>query len=307
MSTPKVTALVLNWNGLEDTLACVDSLARLDYGNLRVIVIDNGSKFSPAKEVSSRHAWVRIIENERNLGYAGGNNVGMRAALDEGAEFIWVLNNDVVVEPDSLDHLVAAAQRHERAGAVGGKVFRGDEPARLWMTWGRVTWLQSLIALEGRNRLDDGRYDVERAVDWLPGCSILFRANALKEVGLFDEDYFAYHEDVEWAARARGYGWQCWFSGASRIHHSAHGSSGGEQTYVGFRKYLSARNSILYARSYARFHQKLLMYAAIVITLPFQFLRRLASGEQEGIYLKIRGWIDGLRGRPVPQTQLGLD
>ncbi len=305
--TPKVFAIVLNWNGLDDTLACVDSLARVPYTNLHVVVVDNGSRQSPRASIEGAHPTVDVIENARNLGYAGGNNVGIRHALAQGAEFVWVLNNDTTVEPDSLRNLVETALRHPQAAAVGGKVLRADRPDILWMAWGRVTWRQSLIALDGRNQPDRGRYDVERAVPWLPGCSILFRAEALRQVGLFDEEFFAYHEDVEWAARAHEAGRELWFTGTARIRHAAHGSSGGEEYYGGFRKYLSARNSVLYAKRHGRPWQMALMAGAILLTLPFQFARRRLRGEQEGISMKLRGWWDGLRGRPVPVAELGLE
>jgi len=303
---PLVYIIVLNWNGTDDTLACLTSLAALDYDNYRVVVVDNGSRQPLRREVEAAHPHVVVIENPVNLGYAAGNNVGIRYALEQGADFVWVLNNDTVVEPDALSALLAVADHHEQAAAVGGRVYLGRSRERLWVTWGRVTWLQSLIALVGQNSADGHAFDGEREVEWLPGCSILFRADSLKRVGLFDEAYFAYHEDVEWAARARQAGWQLWYTGASRIYHSVHASSGGQAHYGGFRKYLSARNSILFARKYASFSQKLLMATAILVTLPFQFLRRLCSGEQEGIYMKVRGWRDGLLGRPLPLVELGL-
>lgn len=304
--SPLVYIIVLDWNGADDTLACLESLNALDYDNYQVVVVDNGSRVSVRSAVEASFPRAIVIENQVNLGYAGGNNVGIAFALEREAALVWVLNNDTIVEPDALSALVATAERHPRAAAVGGRVCWGDQHARLWVTWGRVTWLQSLVALAGQNAVDGPAYDAEREVEWLPGCSIVFRADSLKRVGLFDESYFAYHEDVEWAARARAAGWQLWYTGDSRIYHSVHGSSGGEANYGGFRKYLSARNSVLYARKYGSFGQKLLMAAAIIVTLPFQFLRRLASGEQEGIYMKIRGWRDGLAGRPLPLVELGL-
>jgi GT2 family glycosyltransferase len=303
---PKVFAIVLNWNGLHDTLACLDSLTRLTYPNVHIVVVDNGSRQRPRPSIEHAHPTVTVVENTRNLGYAGGNNVGIRHALAHGAEFVWVLNNDTTVEPDSLSSLVETALRHPRAAAVGGKVLRADSPEILWMAWGRVTWRQSLIALDGRNQPDGGRFDVERPVQWLPGCSILFRADALRSVGLFDENFFAYHEDVEWAARAHEAGHELWFTGTARIRHAAHGSSGGEEYYGGFRKYLSARNSILYAKRHGRPWQVAFMAAAILATLPFQFARRRLRGEQEGISMKLRGWWDGLRNRPIPFADLGL-
>jgi len=301
-----VVAIVLNWNGLDDTLACVESLARQTYAPLAVLVVDNGSRVSPRARLAAHHPAVEVVENGRNLGYTGGNNVGIRLALARGTELIWLLNNDTTVEPDTLERLVDAARRHPDAAIVGGKVLRMDRPDTLWTAWGRVTWLQSLIALEGCDAPDDGAFDVERPVPWIPGCSILLRAQALREIGLLDESFFAYHEDVEWAARARAAGWSVWFTGGARTYHAVHGSSGGERHYGGFRKYLSARNSVLYAKIHGHIWQVALMAAAIVVTIPFQFARRWLRGEQEGVVLKLRGWLDGLLGRPIPFAELGL-
>jgi len=304
---PSVFAIVLNWNGLEDTLRCVESLGRTSYQPLTVLVVDNGSRVSPRERLTAAGAAVELIENPRNLGYAGGNNVGIRIALERGADFVWILNNDALVEPETLSRLIDTAIRHPTAAAVGGKVLRTDRPATLWVAWGRVTWLQSLIALVGEDAPDDGRYDGERAVPWIPGCSLLLRSAALRTVGPFDEDFFAYHEDVEWAARAHAAGWQLWYTGAARTLHAVHGSSGGASHYGGFRKYLSARNSVLYAKRHGRPWQKALMATAILTTLPVQFVRRWLSGEHRGVILKLRGWRDGLRGRPIPLHDLGLD
>ena len=174
------------------------------------------------------------------------------------------------------------------------------------MTWGRVTWLQSLIGIVGQNRVDGPAYEGERSVDWLPGCSLLMRADALHEIGYFDENFFAYHEDVDWAARARARGWELWYTSAARVDHRVHASSGGEAEYGGFRKYLSARNSVLYARRHGTAAQILLMGVSILATLPFQYGKRLLSGESAGVTIKIRGWLDALGGRPIPLEALGL-
>jgi GT2 family glycosyltransferase len=306
--SPKVAVVVLNWNGLADTLACVASLKRVAWPGLEIIVVDNGSAASPLAALREREGGeaIDVVELPRNLGYAGGNNVGIRRALAGGADFVWVLNNDTVVDPAALSEMVAAAERHPRAGVIGAKVLRADDPSRLWLAWGVVTWRQSLIGLVGEDAVDDGSYDVEREVPWLPGTSLLLRRPALEEVGAFDAEFFAYHEDVDWAARAAACGWTSLYCGRARIWHAIHGSSGGASNYGGFRKYLSARNSILYARRHGRPHQQLAMAFWILATLPFVFLRRAASGETAGVTIKVRGWLDGLRGRPLPLERLGL-
>lgn len=302
----RVHAIVLNWNGLEDTLRCVEGLLALEPPVPHVVVIDNGSRVSPREALLARFPGIEVIENGENLGYAGGNNVGLRRAAEAGAEYAWVLNNDAVPQPAALRCMVETAAAHPRAAAVGAKVVYADRPEVIWATWGEITWLQSLVRLPGQGCRDDGRFDVVRPVEWLPGCSILFRSAALADVGLFDESFFAYHEDADWGARARERGWECWYDGRAVVRHAVHGSSGGVAHYGGFRKYLSARNSILYARRYGTRAQRAKMAAAILATLPFQYLRRLASGEQAGVGIKVRGWLDGLRDRPLPLAELGL-
>ena len=109
LGPPRVFAIVLNWNGLEDTLRCVESLGRTSYQPLTVLVVDNGSRVSPRERLTAAGAAVELIENPRNLGYAGGNNVGIRIALERGADFVWILNNDALVEPETLSRLIDTA------------------------------------------------------------------------------------------------------------------------------------------------------------------------------------------------------
>jgi GT2 family glycosyltransferase len=306
MSAERVVAVVLNWNGTDDTVACVRSLVALGDSRLEVLVVDNGSRTPPDAALTAAGIDVPVMHTPQNLGYAGGNNLGIRWARERGADFVWVLNNDAEVEAGALDSLLAASRRHPRAGAFGSRVLRGDDPSRIWVAWGRVTWRQSLIELVGENAPDGPAYDVEQEVEWIPGCSILFRSEAIDDVGGFDEEFFAYHEDVDWAARARARDWTCVYVPGSRVIHHIHGSSGGAAHYGGFRKYLSARNSILYAIRHGTVAQRLLLALSIVVTFPFQLLRRAFRGEAAGAWIKQRGWRDALAGRPIPFRELGL-
>lgn len=299
-----VVAVVLNWNGTEDTVKCVRSLLRVP--DLEVVVVDNGSRVGPEDSLRAQGFDVPVISTGCNLGYAGGNNVGIEWARRRGADFVWIINNDAEVDPDALAPLLDTALRHPRAAVFGSRVLRGDDPTRIWVAWGEVTWRQSLIALVGENEPDQPRFHGEREVEWIPGCALLFRAQALAEVGGFDEDFFAYHEDVDWAARARARGWTCRYVGTSRVVHYIHGSSGGASHYGGFRKYLSARNTVLYARRHAGAAQLAFLTLCIVVTFPFQLLRRALRGEAAGVWIKQRGWRDALAGRPIPFAELGL-
>ncbi len=301
---PRVLAVILDWNGADDTLACLESVERLDYPAFDVLVIDNGSRASVAPEVRRRFPRCRTIELPTNLGYAGGNNVGLQAALDGGYAFVWVLNNDTIVDPAALRNAVAAATMGHVA-AVGGKVLAHDDRTRLWMTYGAVDYRQSLIRLAGWGERDRGQYDERRDVEWVPGCALLLSCAALREVGSFDERFFAYHEDVDWCTTAREHGWRVVYEPASIVLHKGNRTLGGP-SYTSPRKYLSARSTVLFARKHASPAQKAKLSASIVVTLPFVFARRALTGEAAGVRLKVRGWLDGLRGREPPYEMLGL-
>jgi GT2 family glycosyltransferase len=304
LAWPRVLVVILNWNGADDTLACLESLAAADYRAFDTLVIDNGSHQSVGPMVRATFPAVECIELPVNQGYAGGNNVGLRRALELSYDFAYVLNNDAVVDPGALRAAVEAACE-PRVAAVGGKVLSFDDPSRLWMTYGAVDYRQSLVRLAGWGEPDRGQYDAARDVEWVPGCALLLSCTALAEVGLFDERFFAYHEDVDWCTSARERGWRIRYAPTSVVRHRGNRTLGGP-TYVSPRKYLSARSTVLYARKHASPAQKAKLWASILITLPFVFLRRLVTGEARGVWLKVRGWLDGLRDREPPYNALGL-
>jgi len=303
-SLPRVLVVVLNWNGTDDTLACLESLAAADYPAFDTLVIDNGSRRSVGPVVRERFPRVGCIELSTNLGYAGGNNVGLRRALAEGYGFAFVLNNDTVVGAGFLRAAVAAAEA-PRTAAVGGKVVTFEDPSRLWMTYGSVNYRQSLIHLAGWGERDRGQCDTRREVEWVPGCALLLSCAALADIGLFDERFFAYHEDVDWCTTARERGWRIVYAPDSIVRHRGNRTLGGS-AYTSPRKYLSARSTVLFARKHASAAQQAKLWTSILLTLPFVFLRRLVTGEARGVILKVRGWLDGLRDREPPYEALGL-
>ncbi len=305
----RVLVLVLDWNGARDTFECLASLRDLRFGGeCRVMVIDNGSREPIGADLRREFAWVDHCRNEVNLGYAGGNNVGLRRALEEGFDYACILNNDVTVTADFLAELVGAARGGVRVAAAGAKVLAAEEPGRLYMSYGEVTYRQSLVRLRGWRKLDRpeaGGAEAPREVEWVPGCCLLMSVEALREVGLLDEDFFAYHEDVDWCARARKRGWRVLYVPRAVVYHRGNASLGGRK-YISARAYLSARNSVLFARKHATPAQKAKLAAFILLSLPFQYLRRVPVGEGRGVTLKVEGWLDGLRGRPVPLEKLEL-
>lgn len=221
---PFVIALVLNWNNLPDTLECVDSVLRSDYSNLAVRVVDNGSGEDPSAVLLKRYPDVGVLRNPRNLGYGGGNNVGLRRAIDEGAVYVLLLNNDLVVAPDCVRRLVAAAEADSRIGMATPKVFYYDRPDDVYWEGGIVDWKSGDVPHDSRG------LPVEEGIvksEWLNGCSLLVRVATIREVGLLDERYFLYFEDAEWSVRAARRGWTNAVVLQARAWHKVHRSTGG--------------------------------------------------------------------------------
>jgi GT2 family glycosyltransferase len=303
--SPSVAVIVLNWNGTDDTIECLESLKRVTYPRAEIVVVDNGSHPSPRTAIRAAYPTATYLENDRNLGYAGGNNVGIRYALERGHDYVFVLNNDTVVEPDFVTAAVAAAESDSRIAVVGIKVLAFEDPALVWVAYGEVTYRQGLVRLIGYYERDGERFAEQRDVEWVPGTALLLRRQALEQIGLFDEAFFAYHEDVDWCTSAREQSWRVVFAPAARILHKGHRSSGGKG-YVTPRQYLAGRNMVRFVRKHARWHEVLRFIAFQLGTLPFQYVRRWWSGEQQGVVLKVRGMLDALRDQPMPLAELGL-
>jgi GT2 family glycosyltransferase len=305
---PSVAVVVLNWNGTEDTLGCLGSLARLNYPRCEIIVVDNGSQRSPRVRVAEQFPSVTYIETGLNLGYAGGNNVGIRHALAAGHDYVFVLNNDTEVESELLRHAVGVAESDPRIAVVGVKIISWDDRTRVWVAYGRLTYRQGLVHLVGYLKPDNGAFDEQSDVPWVPGTAMLLRRRALEAIGPFDDGYFAYHEDVDWCTQAHEQGWRVVFAPGppgARVVHKGHRSSGGKG-YVTPRQYLAGRNMVRFVLKHARWYQCLQFLLFQVTTLPLQYLRRCLTGEQRGVVLKVRGMLDALRGRPLPLEELGL-
>jgi GT2 family glycosyltransferase len=217
---PKVSIVILNWNGLSDTLECLESLKAVAYANFEVLVIDNGSKGNDAEVIKENFGdFVFEIEEKKNLGFAGGCNVGIRWALHSGAKYVLLLNNDTVVDPDFLTELVNVGQSDMQIGIVGSKVYSYGQPERNYTAGGRVNFWTGNTPLVRRTAADDRLFDNVEEVDFVSGCALLIKEQAIRRIGLLCEMYFAYYEETDWCARAKKAGFKVVYVPKSRIWH----------------------------------------------------------------------------------------
>jgi len=222
----KLIILVLNWNQRDATLACLESLRRAELRGAEIIVIDNGSRDGSVEALRAALPEQRLIALPENLGYAGGNNVGLRLALAEGADLVLILNNDTLVAPDFLPPLLLALDETPRAAAVCAAIHRADKPEMLNVAYSEVRFGErNAVKLKGVNALPGEGFMRRREVEAVVGCCLLIRSAALREAGLLDEAYFAYHEDIDWSLRVRRAGWTLLYEPFSRVYHATSGST----------------------------------------------------------------------------------
>jgi len=271
MNIPAVDIVVLNWNGKRDTLACLASLEKLRYPAFHVIVVDNGSSDDSVEAIRSLYpperSWLTILENGKNLGYAGGNNVGIRYALDRGTDFVWILNNDTIIDPDSLNVLITAAIDNPGAGIIGSKILCYPDKHLLYSRG------ESFSLWFNRRTVNIGEVDPKnevspRNVDYIVGCAMLAKKKFIESVGLLDETYFAYFEEIDWCFRGRKAGFDVLYVPAAVIYHKGGASTGG--TFSPIASYYRTRNWIYFMRKHAAFYH----WFTFIPLFSYVFMRR---------------------------------
>lgn len=291
----RVVAVVVNWNGGDDNLRCVESLLAQRPALAQVLFVDNASVDGSRDKVARRFPQVEVIDTGANLGYGGGNNRGFERALELGAEAVLVVNNDLTLAPGCVERLVDELQR-ERRGCVGPRVlFRGER--RVWAAGGVVTWRQNLSDLRGFGREDAPEFQRTVDVDYVPGCALLVRREVLDLLRGFDDRYFAYTEDVDFGLRARREGFTSACVGEALAFHAPSSATGGG--YNPRRKYMMGVNSVWFLREWGGRREWLRFCVYDVATLPLALVDAYFKGHAKAVLAKALGIWHGLRGRRV--------
>ncbi|MFQ6099700.1 MAG: glycosyltransferase family 2 protein [Anaerolineae bacterium] len=281
---PSVVLLILTWNGKQDTLECLDSLDKLEYPGFWVLVVDNASTDGTVAAVRERFPEVKLLVNERNLGYAGGNNVGIRAALETDVDYVFILNNDIVFEDaDCLLRLVEAAEVHPTGGLFGPKTYRYGEDNLLDFIGGTYSMYTGLAPSVGVDEYDRGQYETMRVYPFVNGHAVLVKRAVFETVGLFDETYFGYYEETDFCHRARMAGFDSIYVPQARIWHKVSRAPMGE-----LREYLMYRNQILFVRKHATRLEK------VVFSLHYALLqmpRFVAGNVLRGRWRRLRNYV----------------
>lgn len=251
----KVFIIIVNFNGWPDTKECLKSLGRVAYDNLEVVLIDNASKEDYGLQTTDYGFKIYEIYNKQNLGFAGANNQGIKLALENKAEYVLLLNNDTMVEPDFLSKMVQEAEEDETVGIVGPLINFYADQNKIWSAGGRITNNFTRGELIAYQEKDEGEYQAAEQVDYISGTCFLIKMEAIKKIGLISEDYFLYYEDTDWCLRASRAGWRSLLVPQAKIYHKASQSTK-EFSYPYI--YYHSRNGLMFGQ---RFGNKLIVYA----------------------------------------------
>ncbi len=309
----KCVVAILNYNGKDLLGECLDSLAVQTFAHFETLVIDNGSTDGSKELLTTGYPWVKLLALEKNLGFSPAYNSGIRDALERGFEFFVLLNNDTWVAQDLLAELLQAIEEDDRLGAVCPKIYFASRPETIWYAGGDFSLWTCRPRHRGWKELDRGQFDTARQITLATGCAMLVRCSALQEVGLLDERFWAYLEDVEWSVRFLKSGYKLSFAPKARVWHRCGETSvkklgSGSQA---FPQYLSTRNALFLARKHVRWWQIPTHFLSFLVNhVAFYTALRLWRRDFRALWAIYRGIGQGLRRSfniepSKPQTDAG--
>lgn len=288
-----VYIILLNWNGWKDTLECLESLKSTDYLNYRIVLVDNGSNnTSPQKiqewiDKNSFKQYIHFFRLEHNFGFAAGNNVGIKYALQKNADYVLLLNNDTIVTEDFLSRLVETAKNNPKVGVVGCQIRHFPQKDKIWFNGG---FINPLVGFCGHIR---DNFIGERDVDFVTGCCMLIPSNVLKQTGDFDERFFLISEDTDLCWRIKNKGYKLVVNSQSVIYHKISQTLGGK--YAPKTQYYWHRNRMLLFSKFFSPVQKLFFYPLqFLFFIPLGLILECLSGHFRSIPWIVRGYYDFL-------------
>lgn len=262
-----ITVVILNYKGVLNTIDCVNSVSAssLEKGiSLKIIVVENGSN-DGSKEKLRELKGIKLIESKVNLGYSGGNNLGVNDALKTNADFILILNNDIFIDKNAISYLIKAASK---ADIISPKIYfakgfefhkfryKKDELGKIiWYAGGQIDWKNIIGKHVGVDEVDNGQYNHRKEIDFATGAAILVKRETFKKIGLFDEKYFLYLEDMDFCVRAKRAGFKIIYEPKATLWHKNAASAGGSGSKL--QDYYITRNRLLFAYKFAKLKTKL--------------------------------------------------
>lgn len=295
-SPPLVAVVILNWNGLADTLECLRSVSALAWDRLDVIVVDNGSTDESVAAIRRQFPSVELIETGQNLGYAEGNNVGIRRAVAGGADFALILNNDTTCDSQLVARLVEAAESFPDGGFFCPRMFYMHEPQKVWFDG--AVWDSARLTFNFPGQDEPGVNLSEQIHEtaYACGAALFVRTSLVEQVGTFDASYFLVWEESDWCYRARAEGWKSYVVPAAQIWHRVGASFGTEDAPL--RTYFSSRNRLFWLSRHGTATERLraLRHGLAVLIPSFYWSGTGGNNLLRGLWWSLAEWARSFTG-----------
>lgn len=265
----RVCVILLNWNGKSDTLECLDSLKKASYRKLQPIVVDNGSTDGSVQAIREAHPLIPILETHQNLGFAGGNNVGIEWALRKPFEWILLLNNDTTVDPCLIEGFLKAAEE-KKAKLLGAKIYLYKDPLRIDHLGG--FWNPKIAEFECplQGTLDDGTQNEAQLVDYVSGCALFMHRSVPETIGLLEPSFFLYWEETDYCFRAKKAGFEIWTAPEAKVYHKVSTSFTGGKPHM---HYFWWRSRLLWISRNCTKKEKRALYQKVILLEILKTLR----------------------------------
>ena len=242
--------ILVNYNGYKDTIECIKSLKNLKYNNYKIIIVDNASSDNSINELNKYVGDnLLLLKSNENLGFSGGNNIGIKYALENDADYVMLLNNDTEVEPNFLEYMINAAESDKSIGIVGCKIKYYDNKNLLWYAGGQVNWFKFIGEHFGMREEDNGQYDKFKKISFMTGCCMLIKREVIEKVGMLPDEYFMYFEDVDFCVKVQEAGYKIVYEPKAVIYHKVGISGGGEESPFSIK--WCTRNRIYFMNKYS--------------------------------------------------------
>jgi len=265
-----IAVILVNWKKYNLTSKCIDSLNKSNYKNFKIILVDNEYSEKSLIDLRNKHKELMVFKEKNNLGFAGGNNIGIRYALENDYDYIMLLNNDTEVKENFILPLVERIEKDHFLGAVQPLILNFSNKSIIWNAGGKLNKFLGLTSTRLNNNKLNSSIVFDDYTDWISGCCILIKSEILTKVGLLDEKFFNYYEDVDWSLRMKNLGYDLGFVKESIIYHHGSSSSKNKKTKEGVISskihYFNIRNHILLLKK----HKNLFNFFGIVF---FQIIK----------------------------------
>lgn len=270
MSSKKVYIVILNYNGKQDTLECLETLFLAKKPNFltQIIIVDNASTDGSVITIRKYFPKVKILKNKRNLGFASGNNVGIQYAIKNHADYVFILNNDTLVEKNCLSSLFKEGELDKNSGIIAPKIYfapgfefhknryqKADLGKVIWYAGGRIDWQNVLGIHFGVDKVDNGQFAQKKLIKFASGCAMFVKAVTFKKIGLFDPRYYLYLEDADFCTRAIKEGFKILYEPKAVLWHKNAQTAGGSGSSL--QEYYYTRNRMLFGLRYASIKTRL--------------------------------------------------